>query len=312
MVVGLIRKVKQPVLTAVCRSPHPALPRKRGRVTTSSPPQAGEGLFIYWVAALHPGGGAALDVADGGIAALLEVAGRGEAPLAAVADGQDRPITGYLVDALLQLPQRNQLGARHVTLPVFPRLPDVQQEGRRLGLESLLELADVDAGDMSHHEILIAGGASFTGHPASFSQREQGPAIPAILRLGRAQAAARLRRRGSRPGRRQPLRTPRAATPPAGGRLRKPAGADRVHQPQPAGCRQRQQRGLHRVARSRSWARALHDVGYAAALLPVRPCRAAGCAAPAGAETGEARRDGPCLPHLGGPLSDGKPGPGDR
>jgi hypothetical protein len=32
MVVGLTAKVKQAVLTAVCRNPHPALPRKRGRV----------------------------------------------------------------------------------------------------------------------------------------------------------------------------------------------------------------------------------------------------------------------------------------
>src|SRR5438874_4348128 len=140
-------------------------------------------LAVHRVAALDPGGGAAVDVADRGVAEVLEVPSRGETPLAAVADGQDRPITGHFVDALLQLPQRNQLSARHVTVPIFPRLPDVQQEGRRLGLESLSELADLDAGNLGHGEILVAGGASFTGHLASFSQREQGPAVPAILRL---------------------------------------------------------------------------------------------------------------------------------
>src|SRR2546430_12849130 len=51
------------------------------------------GLFIDGEAALDPGGGAAVDVADRGVAEMPQVAGRGETPLAAVADGQDRPIT---------------------------------------------------------------------------------------------------------------------------------------------------------------------------------------------------------------------------
>jgi uracil-DNA glycosylase len=58
---------------------------------------------------------------------------------------------------LLQLPQRDQLRAGDVTLLIFPRLPDIQEEGRRLGLKSLPQLADVDAGDRSHEEILVAG-----------------------------------------------------------------------------------------------------------------------------------------------------------
>ena len=135
MVVGLMRKVKQPVLTAVCRAR----------------------LFVQWEAALDPGGGAAVDVGDGWVAELLEVAGRGETSLAAVADGQDRPITGHFVDALLQLPQRDQLGAGHVTLPIFPRLPHVQQEGRWLVRQPSPELADIDAGNLDHGEILVAG-----------------------------------------------------------------------------------------------------------------------------------------------------------
>src|SRR5256712_9796802 len=135
MVVGCIPKVKQPVLTAVCR----------------------RGLLLYGEAALDPGGGTAVDVADRGVAEVLEVAGRRETPLAAVANGQDWPIARHFVNALLQLPERDQLCPRDVTLLIFPRLPDVQQEGRRLGLKALPKLADIDAGDMRHREILVAG-----------------------------------------------------------------------------------------------------------------------------------------------------------
>jgi uracil-DNA glycosylase len=58
---------------------------------------------------------------------------------------------------LLQLPERDQLSARDVTVLIFPRFADVQQEGRRLGRQALPELADVDAGNRSHREILVAG-----------------------------------------------------------------------------------------------------------------------------------------------------------
>ena len=162
MVVGCIGKVKQPVLTAVCRSPHPALPGKR------------EGLFIYWVAALDPGRGAAFNVAHRVVAEFLEVAGRCETPLAAVADRQDRPITGHFVDALLQFPQRNQLGARHVSVLIFPRLADVQQEGRRLGLQSLPQLADVDPRNLGHPEILAAGAQASPATPRRFDSVSKG------------------------------------------------------------------------------------------------------------------------------------------
>src|SRR5438270_2825127 len=110
MVVWLTPKVKQAVLTAVCRSPCP--PRQAGR------------LFVYGEASIDPGGSAAVDVADRGVAELLEVAGRGEAPLAAMANGQDRAIPWHFVHALLQLPERDQLRARHVSLLIFPRLAD--------------------------------------------------------------------------------------------------------------------------------------------------------------------------------------------
>src|ERR1700736_692878 len=203
------------------------------------PPQGG-GLLIYGVAALNPGGGAAVDVGDRGVPELLQVAGGRQAALPAMADGQNGPIAGDFADPLLQLPQRDQLGGGDVALLVLPGVPDIEQEWRRLGLESFAQLSHVDAGDRSHRENLSRRSASFTGHPASFSQREQGPAIPAVLRLGRAQAAARLRDRRSRSGRRQPLRRTRGAAPAAADRVRKPARADRLPQPQPAGCRQRQ------------------------------------------------------------------------
>jgi uracil-DNA glycosylase len=114
-------------------------------------------LLIHREAALDPGGRAAVDVADRGVPELLQVAGRRQAPLPAVADSQDRAIAGHFADSLLQLPQRDQLGAGDMTLLVLPRLPDIEQEWRRLGLESLTQLGDVDAGDRRHREILVAG-----------------------------------------------------------------------------------------------------------------------------------------------------------
>jgi uracil-DNA glycosylase len=47
-----------------------------------------------------------------------------------------------------------------VTRLVFPQLADIQEEGRRLGLQSLPELGDVDAGDWSHRENLSGRSAS--------------------------------------------------------------------------------------------------------------------------------------------------------
>src|SRR2546430_8382889 len=139
-------------------------------------------LAVHRVAALDPGGGAAVDVADRGVAEVLEVPSRGETPLAAVADGQDRPITGHFVDALLQLPQRNQLGARHVTVPIFPRLADVQQEGRWLGLQSLPQLGDVDPRNLGHPEILAAGAQASPATPRRFDSVSKGQQYLPFLR----------------------------------------------------------------------------------------------------------------------------------
>jgi hypothetical protein len=58
---------------------------------------------------------------------------------------------------LLQLAEGDQLRTGDVALLIFPRLADVQQEGRRLGRKALAELADIDAGNRSHREILVAG-----------------------------------------------------------------------------------------------------------------------------------------------------------
>ena len=115
------------------------------------------GLFIHWEAALDPGGGAAVNVAHRGVPQPLEVGSGRKAPLPAVANGQDRPIAGNFADTVLQLPERDQLRARHVTLLIFPLLPDVQEEWRRNGLESLSKLGDIDPGDLGHGEILVAG-----------------------------------------------------------------------------------------------------------------------------------------------------------
>src|ERR1700730_14630708 len=120
------------------------------------PPQGG-GLLIYGVAALNPGGGAAVDVGDRGVPELLQVAGGRQAALPAMADGQNGPIAGDFADALLQLPQRDQLGAGDMALLVLPGFPDIEQEWRRLGLESFAQFHDVDSGQRSHRKILVAG-----------------------------------------------------------------------------------------------------------------------------------------------------------
>src|ERR1700716_729748 len=85
------------------------------------PPSKRGGLLIQWVAALDPGGRAAVDVADRRVAQVQQVAGRRQATLAAMADSQDGPIARDFVEALLQLPERDQLSAGDVTVLIFPR-----------------------------------------------------------------------------------------------------------------------------------------------------------------------------------------------
>src|SRR5260370_22468659 len=154
MVVWLTMKVKQAVLTAVCRRQLTRPRRVRG------------GLLIQGVAALDPGGGAAVDVAYVGVAEMHEVAGRRQAALPAVADSKDRSIAWDLVDPLLQLRQRDQLRAGNVTLLILPGLPNIQQEAPRLVRQPLPEPLDVDGWDSRHQRILSA---SFTGYCSSFS-----------------------------------------------------------------------------------------------------------------------------------------------
>src|ERR1700687_5177787 len=112
--------------SCLSQRPPPALPRERGRVIDLA-------LLIDGEAALDPGGRATVDVADRVVPELQQVAGRRQAPLPAVADGQNRTIAWHFVDALLQRPQRDQLSPGDVTLLIFPRLPDIQEVGRRLG-----------------------------------------------------------------------------------------------------------------------------------------------------------------------------------
>src|SRR5437899_2349493 len=100
MVVGLMPKVKQPVLTAVCRrAPTLPSPASGGGLLIHCLPRHGARLLIHGVAALDPGGRAAVDVAHRRVAELQEVARRRQAPLPAVADGQDRSVAWHFVDS---------------------------------------------------------------------------------------------------------------------------------------------------------------------------------------------------------------------
>src|SRR4029077_6981023 len=134
MVVWLTPKVKQGVLTAVCR-----------RAPTLPSPASEGGFLLQWVSALDPGCGAAVDVADRGVAELLQVAGRRQAALTAVADGEHLAISGDFGNPLLELAQRNELRARHMSRQILPGLADIEQVGpRSVGLEATSELLDVD------------------------------------------------------------------------------------------------------------------------------------------------------------------------
>jgi hypothetical protein len=117
MVGWLTTKVKQPLLTAVCRE-----------------------LRIDWVAALDPGGSSAIDVDHVPIPERLQIARRRQAALTAVTDRKDRPVPGNLGHPLLQLPKRDQLRARNVAGDKLPRLPDIEQEGPWIRTQSLAQL----------------------------------------------------------------------------------------------------------------------------------------------------------------------------
>jgi len=131
----LTTKVKQPLLTAVCR-------------------EWRKGLLVDRVAALEPGGRSAIDVGHLAIPEGLEVARRGQAALPAVADRVDGPVARDLIDPLLQLTQRNQLRARDVTRHKFPGLPNVDQERHRVHPKSVPQLSDRDCRDLRHLHIL--------------------------------------------------------------------------------------------------------------------------------------------------------------
>lgn len=113
MVGWLTRKVKQALLTAVCR----------------------DALFIDWVAAFDPGRRSAVDVDHVPEPERLEIRGGSQAALAAVADRQHLPIARNLGNPLLQLAEGDQLGTRNVTSVELPGLSDIEQEWWRVRAE---------------------------------------------------------------------------------------------------------------------------------------------------------------------------------
>ena len=128
MVGWLTRKVKQPLLTAVCR----------------------DDLFIDRVAAFDPGRRSAVDIDHVPEPERLEVGGGSQAALAAVADREHLPIPGNLGNPLLKIAKRDQLGTGNVTGVELPWLSDIEQEWRRLRTEPLAQLRYRDRGDGCH------------------------------------------------------------------------------------------------------------------------------------------------------------------
>jgi hypothetical protein len=149
MVGWLTRKVKQPLLTAVCR----------------------DALFIDWVAAFDPGRGSAVDVDHVPEPERLKVRGGSQAALSAVADRQHLPIARNLGNPLLQLAKWDQLGTGNVTSVELPGLSDVEQEWRRVRTEPLAQLRDRDRGDGCHSPMVWVRrqplGARLRHHSAS-------------------------------------------------------------------------------------------------------------------------------------------------
>jgi len=128
MVGWLTRKVKQPLLTAVCR----------------------DALFIDWVAAFDPGRRSAVDVDHVPEPERPEIGSCSQAALTAVADREHLPIARNLRNPLLQLGKRDQLGAGNMTSTELPGLSDIEQERRRVRTEPLAQLRDRDRGDGCH------------------------------------------------------------------------------------------------------------------------------------------------------------------
>ncbi len=114
-------------------------------------------LLVYGVAALDPGARAPVDIGYRWVAELQQEACRRQAALPTVTDGQHRLVARDFLDALLELPKRDQPSPGDVAGLIFPRFPNVEEEGHRLRVKSLLQLADVDAGNLGHREILVAG-----------------------------------------------------------------------------------------------------------------------------------------------------------
>lgn len=133
MVVSDMAKVKQPLLTAVCRN---YCVRCLCRATSIS--------AVDREAPLDPGRGTAVDVGDRGETLAQQKGGCRQAALPAVTDGVDRPIAGKLRHSILQLPKREEHCARHVPFGIFPRLPHIEHQGWLPALQKQVQLVDQD------------------------------------------------------------------------------------------------------------------------------------------------------------------------
>lgn len=152
MVVCLTAKVKQPLVTAVCRGAS-ALDR---------------------ISALDPGGRSAVDVCNVAEADAEQVSSGGQAAATHLADDEHRPIARHLAHALLKLPERDQPRAGDVPSSKLPYLADVQDIGRRGRREAPPQLVDVDCRHGPGHAAMLgprAGAKLKGGYDRPFNPR---------------------------------------------------------------------------------------------------------------------------------------------
>ncbi len=116
-------------------------------------------LFFQGQSLLHPAHGTADNIVDRFEALLAEQRG---GRLAAAAGGTDhgyRRLRVEVADAVAELAQGHQLGARHVSLRIFPRFTYINHQrcAAVAGLQQLVQFARVDVDNVTAGERQAVG-----------------------------------------------------------------------------------------------------------------------------------------------------------